>query len=383
MKPARKIASVIETWKADPKLPRLEEALLRQAVGLRVLSLLGWDIFNVEEVQPDFRTGGVPVAFALCLDGLPRILFEVRREEGDLEAFHRALLEGARKTGAELALHTDGRRWWSFLPGAGETASEALVGRRDLTRDPAEPLAEELVALFSREQVASGSFLAEAEQRHRGRRRARLLEALPQAWVQLLVGPDPRLVALLSAAVEALCGQTPEESWVVDFLRRHAAPETLRGPESIFQRDFEDDPRSDRGTPEAVPPVDAGIRRRRPEFFSGQTVRAFTFHGKTVAVNSWEELLVRLCHEFAAAHPQDFEKVLWMNEGGPLRFSRYSDQLKIPEKIRKTAIYVETRLSPEEIVRTAIDLLQSFGYALDDLILTTGAARPESRPAHG
>ncbi len=383
MKPVRKIASVIETWQADPKLPRLDEALLRQAVGLRVLSLLGWDIFNVEEVQPDFRTGGLPVAFALCLDGLPRILFEVRREEGEPAGLHRALLDGARKTGAELVLHTDGRRWWFFLPAAAETAPAALLGRRDLTRDPAETLAKELVALFSREQVASGAFLAEAEQRHRERRRARLLEALPQAWEQLLVGPDPRLVALLSAAVESLCGQAPEGPWVVDFLRRHAAPETPRSPESIFQRDFEGDERSDRPTPEAASPAEGGIRRRKPEFFSGQSIRAFTFRGKTVAVNSWEELLVRLCHEFAAAHPQDFEKVLWMNDGGPQRFSRYSDQLKIPEKIRKTAIYVETRLSPEEIVRTAIDLLQSFGYALDDLILTTGAAEPESRPAHG
>lgn len=381
MKAARKIASVIESWKADPKLARLEEPLLRQAVGLRMLSLLGWDIFNVEEVQPDFRTGASTVAFALCLDGLPRILFEVRREEQDLETLHGALLEGARKTGAELVVHTDGRLWWAFLPGAGETVPEALLGRRDLTRDPAEQLAKELSALFSREQVATGSFLAVAGQRHRERRRARVLEALPQAWGQLLAEPDPRLVALLSAATASRCGQAPEASWVVDFLRHRAAPEAPPGPESIFQRNFDGEEGDDRGGEETDTPADAGIRRRKPEFFSGQTVRAFSFRGKTVAVNSWEELLVRLCHEFAAAHPQDFEKVLWMNDGGPLRFSRYSEQLKMPEKIRKTAIYVETRLSPEEIVRTAIDLLKSFGYALDDLILTTGAAEAEPRPA--
>lgn len=382
MKAVRKIASAIADWKSDPRLGRLEEPLLRQAVGLRLLSLLGWDIFNVEEVQPDFRTGCGTVAFALCLDGLPRLLFEVRRDAGNLEAVHAALLEGASRSGAELALHTDGRRWWAFLPAAGGSAAETLVIRRDLARDAADTLAAEFAALLGREQVVSGAFLTAAEQLHRERRRARVLEALPGAWGKLLDGPDPRLVELLTAATEALCGSAPERAWVEEFLRGRAAPPAAKPADTVFQRDFERETGRD---PEASgpPPGDAEINRRKPEFFSGQTVRAFTFRGKTVAVQSWEEFLVRLCREFAAAHPQDFEKVLWMNDGGPPRFSRYSDQLKIPEKIPKTAICVETRLSPEEIVRTATALLKSFGYGLEELILTTGPAEETGRAAAG
>ncbi len=380
MKAVKKIASVIADWKSDPRLGRLEEPLLRQAVALRLLSLLGWDIFNVEEVQPDYRTGGGTVAFALCLDGLPRLLFDVRRETGALEAVHAALLEGAARTGAELALHTDGRRWWAFLPGAGGSAAEALVFRRDLAQDPADQLAAEFAALLGREQLVSGAFLAAAEQLHRERRRARVLEALPAAWGRLLAAPDPRLVELLTAATEASCGSAPERAWVEEFLRGRAAPAGARPAEIVFQRDFEGETGRDPEAPSAARD-DGEINRRKPEFFSGQTVRAFSLRGRTVAVQSWEELLVRLCQEFAAAHPQDFEKVLWMNDGGPPRFSRYSDQLKIPEKIRKTAIYVETRLAPEEIVRTAIDLLKSFGYGLDELILTTGPAEEPGRGA--
>lgn len=382
MKAVKKIASVIAEWKSDPRLGRLEEPLLRQAVALRLLSLLGWDIFNVEEVQPDYRTGGGTVAFALCLDGLPRLLFEVRRESGNLEAVHAALLEGASRTGAELVLHTDGRRWWAFLPSAGGSAAEALVFRRDLAQNPADALAAEFAALLGREQVVSGAFLAAAEQLHRERRRTRVLEALPETWGKLLTEPDPRLVELVSAATEVLCGSAPERVWVEEFLRGRAAPSPGRPAEIVFQRDFEDKTGRDPEAPSAAP-EDREINRRKPEFFSGQTVRAFTFRGKTVAVQSWEELLVRLCQEFAAAHPQEFEKVLWMNDGGPPRFSRYSNHLKIPEKIRKTAIYVETRLAPEEIVRTAIDLLKSFGYGLDELILTTGPAEEHGRGAAG
>jgi hypothetical protein len=45
--------------------------------------------------------------------------------------------------------------------------------------------------------------------------------------------------------------------------------------------------------------------------------------------------------------------------------------LRIPEKIRKTNIYVETKLAPEEIVKTVGDLLTEFGHGHEELVITT------------
>ena len=70
--------------------------------------------------------------------------------------------------------------------------------------------------------------------------------------------------------------------------------------------------------------------------------------------------MTTLCNCFASNHPQDFEKVLWLYDDLKPCFSRYSDQLRIPEKIRKTNIYVETKLPPDEIVKTVGDLLTEF-----------------------
>ena len=62
-----------------------------------------------------------------------------------------------------------------------------------------------------------------------------------------------------------------------------------------------------------------------------------------------------------------FEKVLWISDDQKTCFSRYSDQLRIPEKIKKTDIYVETKMTPDQVVKTAEKLLEEFGYDRKDL----------------
>ena len=78
-------------------------------------------------------------------------------------------------------------------------------------------------------------------------------------------------------------------------------------------------------------------------------------------------MLTTLCDYFASTNQKDFEKVLWISNDQKARFSRYGDQLRIPEKVKKTDIYVETKLSPDEVVRTSAKLLAEFGYSKDDL----------------
>ena len=52
----KKITAFIDELKANKKLATFDEASTKQAVVLRLLSFLGWDIFNVDEVFPDFST---------------------------------------------------------------------------------------------------------------------------------------------------------------------------------------------------------------------------------------------------------------------------------------------------------------------------------------
>jgi len=110
---------------------------------------------------------------------------------------------------------------------------------------------------------------------------------------------------------------------------------------------------------------------KKPESYIDKEIKSYTFNGKSNPVRYWEDLLTGLCDYFAAIHSKDFEKVLWISGEDKTYFSRYSDQLRIPEKIKGADIYVETKLRPDEIVKTSRSLLSEFGYDATDLSITT------------
>lgn len=100
-----------------------------------------------------------------------------------------------------------------------------------------------------------------------------------------------------------------------------------------------------------------------------KSIKAFSFHGNTYKVQTWVEMLTTLSDYFASTNKKDFEKVLWISNDQKARYSRYGDQLRIPEKVKRTDIYVETKLNPDEVVRTSCQLLAEFGYGKDDLYI--------------
>ena len=105
------------------------------------------------------------------------------------------------------------------------------------------------------------------------------------------------------------------------------------------------------------------------QFHERKAIISFKFEGRDYKVNHWEEMLTKLCDHFAATFDEDFDRVLWLSEQGRSYFSRYEDHLEIPEKIKNTDIYVETKLSPDEILKTAKLLLSEFGYPEEGLIV--------------
>jgi hypothetical protein len=196
-------------------------------------------------------------------------------------------------------------------------------------------------------------------------------DVLPEAWNKILAGPNKILVEILNEATEKICGCKAETAMIEGFIcanldRWSLAPEPREMPppskQPVRQKELALPVASDNSS---------DIKTKKPEFFAGKSIDSFTFQGNSFPVKSWEEMLTTLCNFFAVSHAQDFEKVLWLYDDPNPCFSRYSDQLRIPEKIKKSNIYVETKLAPEEIVKTVGDLLTEFGYGHDDLVITT------------
>jgi hypothetical protein len=296
---------------------------------------------------------------------------DVRCNNERLDDLHKQLVAFATREAAELAVHTDGVRWCFYLPSEKGALKQKQCHSFDLLKCKPEVATSDLIGLLSRDHVASGEHLEAAKTACQRLKRKSAAEILPEAWNKILAGPNKILVEILNDAAEKICGCKAEPARIEEFIRANldrwtlaqAAPETglpSRGPIKLKERVLP-----------AACDNSADIITKKPEFFADKSIDSFTFQGNTFPVRSWEDMLITLCNLFASSRSQDFEKVLWLYDDPNPCFSRYSYQLKIPEKIKKTNIYVETKLAPEEIVKTVGDLLTEFGYAHEDLVITT------------
>jgi hypothetical protein len=367
----KQIVSFIKDLKANKKLHTLDEASTKQAVALRLLSLLGWDIFNVDEVYPDFSTDSGQVSYALRIADTGRVFLDVRRDDGHLDDTHKQLVAFAAREAVELAVHTDGIRWWFYLPAAKGALKQKQCHLLDMSECRPETATTDLIAFMSRDKVASGEYLEAAKAAYQQQTRKMAADVLPNAWNKIVTGPNKILMEILSDATEKICGYKAEPGMVERFIRANLDRWVLPQESRAMPAPLEKPVRADEQTLPAVSDKSSDIKTKKPEFFVGKSINSFTFQGNTIPVKSWEEMLTTICNFFAGAHPQEFEKVLWLYDDHNPCFSRYSDQLRIPEKIKKTNIYVETKLAPEEIVKTVGDLLTEFGYGHDELVITT------------
>ncbi len=108
----KKIVSFINDLKSNKKLAAFDEAATKQAVVLRLLSFLGWDIFDVEQVYPDYSANSSNVSYALRIKNSNKVFIEVKRVHSKLDNHQRSLVNLASREGVNLAVLTNGTIWW-------------------------------------------------------------------------------------------------------------------------------------------------------------------------------------------------------------------------------------------------------------------------------
>ena len=226
------IAQVIEQIRNTATLGVLDESATKQGVVLRLLSLAGWDTFDISQVVPEYTVGTRRVDYALR-PGTPNAVFiEVKRPGENLERHQQQLLEYCFQEGVKLAVLTNGRTWWLYLPlHAGNWEQ-----RRFLTIDLEilEPSVVErrFLQYLSPERVGSGRAIGDAEALMESQQRAEIIDrTIAAAWTQIVETPDELLVELISETTERICGFKPEPELVEQFLlqRVQASNDALDG----------------------------------------------------------------------------------------------------------------------------------------------------------
>jgi hypothetical protein len=369
----KEIAAFIEELKSNKKLNSFDEASTKQAVVLRMLTFLGWDIFNVDEVYPDYSVNSNSVSYALRVKNVSKIFIEVKRINEKLDNYQKGLLSFAARENVDIAILTSGVLWWFYLPKSSGSSQEKWFYSADLLKQKEESVALHLLDLLTKNKVAKGQALKSAKTLNQNKNQKMASDVIPEAWNRIISQPNTIFVELLRETTEKICGCEVEAKLIERFLEKNLdkwlitsrAPTSAAPPPKVIEvADLEHKTASGFSTPSAQRPA------KKPESYADKEIKSYTFNTKTHPVRYWEDMLISLCDFFATMHSKEFEKVLWISGEDKTYFSRYSDQLRIPEKIKGTDIYVETKLGPDEIVKTSRSLLTEFGYSVSDLSIT-------------
>lgn len=278
---------LVDDLKRNKQLHTFDEAVTKQAVVLRVLKVLGWDPFNVDEVHPEYSVGSKKVDFALKHNGKIKVFLEVKKIGEDLEKHQEQLLNYSQEV-VKLAVLTNGISWWFYLPLREGSWEQRKFYTIEISDQESKDIAEKFETFPSKDSVISGKAVEYAERIYKSKERQQLIErTLPRAWEKMITEPDKLLVELLADTVEKMCGYKPDIETTKQFLMQ------------VYQKERAF---STVGASPQKQPPSKQISRASSETYTGKSIVAYTFGGRRYPVHSWKELLITIANLMLSAH---------------------------------------------------------------------------------
>jgi len=339
----------VEQLKSDGRIASFDEAATKQTVLLRILSLLGWDTYNIDEVIPEYSVSTQRVDYALRHSNVNKAFIEVKKVGEDLEKHQEQLLNYSFKEGVKLAILTNGISWRFYLPLYEGSWEQRKFYTIDIFDQDSEDIVDRFIDYLEKENVCSGKSIQIAEDIYKSKQKEHLIrETLPKAWNKLISEPDELLVELIADATEKVCGYKPNNNVVENFIssniaRKEVYTEPPRIKETIKK------------------PAVVGV-----ESYIGKSVTAFMFRNTRYEVKYWIEVLTQICKLTYNLHHSSFERVLQLRGSKRPYFSRNPNELRVPQKIGNSDIYMETNLSSNYIVKISQNVISLFGYTKSD-----------------
>jgi hypothetical protein len=203
------------------KVSSQDEATLKQTVILRMFSLLGWNIFDPDEVRPEYTIGGKKVDYALCTESSPRVFIEVKRPGENLSNHQEQLLNYSFMQGIRLAVLTNGVTWWFYLPLQEASWEQRKYDSMELDRVTTQNFAEKITKYLSRENVETGEAVTNATQAYKDQRRRQILDnVFPRVWDEVVNPHNPDFIDLLNATVEEETGFRASPKQLENYITR-------------------------------------------------------------------------------------------------------------------------------------------------------------------
>lgn len=335
----------------------LDEATTKNGVILPILNELGWNPFNIDEVQPEYTVSAKRVDYALRINNLNKVFIEVKKIGTDLEQHQKQLLDYSFQEGVRLAILTNGIAWWFYLPLLEGNWEQRKFYTIDIYDQEANEIAVKFEDFLLKENIISGKAIENAENVYKSKQKQEIINStIPKAWNKIVTEPDEDLVELVAEMTERLSGYKPDHSTVADFLSGTSfavnVPYTPFSP-TISQTKV----RSSKKIKETT-----GL-----EDFANTSVESFIFRGTEHAVKYWKDVLIGICLIMLDKHRDQFPQVLSLVGRKRPYFTRDPKELRVAERIEETDIFVEINISANSIVRLSRKIITLFGYPKEDL----------------
>jgi predicted type IV restriction endonuclease len=237
------IQNFIEVLRKKPQVSKFDENETKQGMILPVLQLLGWNVWDTEEVKSEYPVEGKKgpeggrVDYCLKIKGKSEVFLEAKRPSEDLEKHQEQLLDYSFREGVDLAILSSGIFWWFYLPRKKGHWKERKFYAIDIMQQAPGEVSEKFVQLLSRNKIQSGEALQNAKFIYEEMdRQKKIAETLPKAWNKIISGIDSRLLDLLMDTTESICGFRPGDDDVREMITHHR--QNLMLPETVLPKTY-------------------------------------------------------------------------------------------------------------------------------------------------
>jgi predicted type IV restriction endonuclease len=345
--------AISDIRKTFPNMDGLDnEEDVKQFVIERILNSLGWNLFDPGEIKREFRVGADRPDYILN-PGLPTAAFiEAKKVTVNLENHQRQLLNYCFQQAVNLAVLTNGRTWWLYLPryeGRAEEGrhwSKKRFSEIDITSGGPAKVQREFERFLAKERVASGEAVESAKVKiDEGDSEEVVQKGMIDSWNNTVTTPSEDLIKLLTESTTGLCGVRPTKQKVKEFFQNHRPRFKV----------------SDFGPPQQKPPTNGGTRRQNGK-------PSFTFNGTPGSARTWKLLLVEFCKLIYVEKQDEFDQIMNVQGRKTMYFSRNPDDLSGPEPIGDSGIFAATApLSNLGVKQRCQMVSKEFGYTEDFL----------------
>ncbi|MFH1732470.1 MAG: hypothetical protein ABIF82_12585 [Planctomycetota bacterium] len=358
------LVACLKRIKENPQAFENEEATKQWAI-LPVLACLGWDCKAFGEVIPEYNVREGRVDYCLKHKGREQCFVEAKNAGQDLRKSEEQLLKYVFESRADIAVLTNGMKWWFYLPhekGSWEEKRFLLVS---LEEREALQAAEFLEQILAKEALVSGAALEAAKKLVRRQEIEKLIKGtLPKAWNQLISQPDGELVALVIETVEKLCGSRPDTTAVAEFIKgqRPRAPGDGGGGGG-GKRPSDEERRGGGGRPDGGDGDWISADRIR----GGMKPLRFSFAGESQNVSSWKEAWVKVVEVLVQIHPGDPDRLCQLKGYKAEYVSKDRARVDTPVPLGDTGFFVETHLGAVHIGKLCCKALRLLGHDPNEL----------------